>query len=222
MSEFYKQLKKAMELNHISQMELCKKTNIPKSAMSQYISGKFKPKQNRTYLIAKALNVNEAWLMGFDDVPMERIDDRDRIDIDLTSIPNIEPLPKMKKVPLLGTIACGEPILAEENIEDYINMPEDTNGTFALRCKGDSMINARIFDGDIVYIKEEQQVNNGEIAAVLIENEATLKRVYYYPEKNMLILKAENSKYNDFVFTDNELNDIKIIGKAVGFYSRVI
>ena len=128
----------------------------------------------------------------------------------------------MKKVPLLGTIACGEPILAEENIEDYINMPEDTNGTFALRCKGDSMINARIFDGDIVYIKEEQQVNNGEIAAVLIENEATLKRVYYYPEKNMLILKAENSKYNDFVFTDNELNDIKIIGKAVGFYSRVI
>ena len=73
MSEFYKQLKKAMELNHISQMELCKKTNIPKSAMSQYISGKFKPKQNRTYLIAKALNVNEAWLMGFDDVPMANV-----------------------------------------------------------------------------------------------------------------------------------------------------
>lgn len=219
MPEFCKQLKIAMELRHITQIDLCKKTGIPKSAMSQYMSGKFKPKQNRTYLIAKALNVNEAWLMGFDDVPMERVEEPI---IELSRIANIEPLPKMKKVPLLGTIACGEPILADENIEDYINMPEDTNSTFALRCKGDSMINARIFDGDIVYIKEEQQVNNGEIAAVLIENEATLKRVYYYPEKNMLILKPENSKYNDFVYTDGELNSIKILGKAVGFYSKVI
>lgn len=224
-------LKQIMSQRNLKQVDIlnlaapyCKKYDIKlnKNDLSQYVSGKVEPGQHKLYILGLALKVNEAWLMGFDDVPMERIDDRNRIDIDLTSIPNIEPLPKMKKVPLLGTIACGEPILAEENIEDYINMPEDTNGTFALRCKGDSMINARIFDGDIVYIKEEQQVNNGEIAAVLIENEATLKRVYYYPEKNMLILKAENSKYNDFVFTDNELNDIKIIGKAVGFYSRVI
>lgn len=224
-------LKQIMSQRNLKQVDIlnlaapyCKKYDIKlnKNDLSQYVSGKVEPGQHKLYILGLALKVNEAWLMGFDDVPMERIDDRNRIDIDLTSIPNIEPLPKMKKVPLLGTIACGEPILAEENIEDYINMPEYTNGTFALRCKGDSMINARIFDGDIVYIKEEQQVNNGEIAAVLIENEATLKRVYYYPEKNMLILKAENSKYNDFVFTDNELNDIKIIGKAVGFYSRVI
>lgn len=224
-------LKQIMSQRNLKQVDIlnlaapyCKKYDIKlnKNDLSQYVSGKVEPGQHKLYILGLALKVNEAWLMGFDDVPMERIDDRNRIDIDLTSIPNIEPLPKMKKVPLLGTIACGEPILAEENIEDYINMPEDTNGTFALRCKGDSMINARIFDGDIVYIKEEQQVNNGEIAAVLIDNEATLKRVYYYPEKNMLILKAENSKYNDFVFTDNELNDIKIIGKAVGFYSRVI
>ena len=77
MAEFYKQLLKAMKLKCITQTELCKRTQIPKSAMSQYMSGKFKPKQTRTYLIAKALNVSEAWLMGFDDVAMERGTDPD-------------------------------------------------------------------------------------------------------------------------------------------------
>ena len=77
MAEFYKQLLKAMKLKCITQTELCKRTQIPKSAMSQYMSGKFKPKQTRTYLIAKALNVSEAWLMGFDDVAMERVTDPD-------------------------------------------------------------------------------------------------------------------------------------------------
>lgn len=81
MEEFRNQLKKAMNLRNMTQKELCEKTKIPKSAMSQYESGAFKPKQERTYLIAKALNVNEAWLMGFDDVPMERDPDK-----------NLEPL----------------------------------------------------------------------------------------------------------------------------------
>lgn len=212
--EIIKRLKECVEKSNLTYLELEKRTGIAKSSLQRYVSGTTKKiPVDSIQIIAKAIGVSPEYILGWDESNAK---------IDLSSIKNIEPLPKMKKVPLLGTIACGEPILAEENIEDYINMPEDTNGTFALRCKGDSMINARIFDGDIVYIKEEQQVNNGEIAAVLIENEATLKRVYYYPEKNMLILKAENSKYNDFVFTDNELNDIKIIGKAVGFYSRVI
>ena len=101
-------------------------------------------------------------------------------------------------------------------------MPEDTNGTFALRCKGDSMINARINDGDIVYIKEQPTVENGQIAAVLIDGEATLIRVYYYPEKETLILKAENTKYDDFIYTGTELEAVKIIGKAVGFYSFLV
>lgn len=216
MAEFYKQLLKAMELKGITQTELCKRTQIPKSAMSQYMSGKFKPKQTRTYLIAKALNVSEAWLMGFDDVSMERESER----TDFSNIKNIEPMPIMVKVPLLGTIACGEPILAEENIEDYINMPEKTKGTFALRCKGDSMINARIFDGDIVFIREQPDVENGEIAAVLIDNEATLKRVYKY--ENRIELRPENPTYKVLNFEKEELNNIRILGKAVGFFSSVI
>lgn len=217
MAEFYKQLLKAMEIRGINQSELCKRTQIPKSAMSQYMSGKFKPKQTRTYLIAKALNVSEAWLMGFDDVPMER---EPETDTDLFKIKNIEPLPKMKKVPLLGTIACGEPILADENIEDYIPMPVDSKGTFALRCKGDSMINARIFDGDIVYIRKQPDVENGEIAAVLIEDEATLKRVYKY--KNRIELRPENPTYKVMNFENEEIDSIRIIGKAVGFYSKIL
>ena len=132
---------------------------------------------------------------------------------------NIIPLPKNKKVPLLGTIACGEPILAVENIDKYVEMPETVHGTFALKCKGDSMINARIFDGDIVYIREQPDVENGEIAAVLIGDEATLKRVYKTPSK--VVLRPENPMYDDMTYSKEELNQIRILGKAVAFLSAV-
>lgn len=132
---------------------------------------------------------------------------------------NIIPLPKMKKIPLLGTIACGEPILATENIEALINADEDLNADFALRCKGDSMINARIFDGDIVYIREQPDVEDGEIAAVLIGEEATLKRVYKYPSK--VVLRPENPLYDDMICSKEEMNEVRILGKAVAFLSAV-
>lgn len=132
---------------------------------------------------------------------------------------NIIPLPKTKKIPLLGTIACGEPILATENIDKYIEMPESVGGTFALKCKGDSMINAHIFDGDVVYIREQPDVENGEIAAVLIGDEATLKRVYKYPSK--VVLRPENPLYNDITYTEEEMNDVRILGKAVAHLSAV-
>lgn len=132
---------------------------------------------------------------------------------------NIVPLPKMKKIPLLGTIACGEPILATENIEALINADEDLNADFALRCKGDSMINARIFDGDIVYIREQPDVEDGDIAAVLIGEEATLKRVYKYPSK--VVLRPENPLYDDMICSKEEMNEVRILGKAVAFLSAV-
>ena len=132
---------------------------------------------------------------------------------------NIIPLPKMKKIPLLGTIACGEPILATENIEALINADENLNADFALRCKGDSIINARIFDGDIVYIREQPDVEDGEIAAVLIGEEATLKRVYKYPSK--VVLRPENPLYDDMIYSKEEMNEVRILGKAVAFLSAV-
>ena len=143
----------------------------------------------------------------------------DSTDFDISSIPGINPLPKMVKKPRLGTIACGEPILAVENIEDYDDVPDDIKCDFTLICKGDSMINARINDGDIVYIRKQEQVDNGEIAAVLIDNEATLKRVYVY--SNKVVLQPENPKYEPFVYVGEEMNEIRIIGKAVGFTSKL-
>lgn len=134
---------------------------------------------------------------------------------------NIFPLEK-KKIPLLGDIACGEPIYASEDRESYIMAGTDINADFCLRAKGDSMIGARILDGDIVFIRKAPTVNNGEIAAVIIGDEATLKRIYYYPQKGKLILQAENPKYEPLVYIGEELNEIRILGKAVAFQSDVI
>jgi repressor LexA len=216
MATFADRLKEALEIRNISAAELSRKLGINEGTMSQYKAGKYEPKQRRLQEISQILSVSIPWLMGAD-VPMED----NQSSINLLGIKNIIPMPKMKKVPLIGTIACGEPILAQENIEDYVNMPANLDCTFALRCKGDSMINARILDGDIAFIREQPEVENGEIAAVMIDNEATLKRVYYYPEKSMLILKPENTAYQDFIYINEELNNIKILGKAIAFLSSV-
>ena len=157
--------------------------------------------------LATALHTTPGYLMGWTD------------DQEAPLPTNIIPMPVMEKIPLLGAIACGAPILAQEHIEDYVDMPSHIKSDFALTCKGDSMINARIFDGDIVYIHEQPDVENGQIAAVLIGDEATLKKVYKYP--NMLILRPENPAYEEMVFQDSELDKVKIIGLAVSFHSRV-
>ena len=209
MNTFSERFCEALSIRNITAAELSRKLNINEGTISQYKKGLYEPKQRRLQAIAEVLNVSIPWLMGAD-VPMDCRAD------------NIIPIDKVKKIPILGHIACGDPILAEENIEGYILEIKGVKSDFALVCKGDSMINARINDGDIVYIKEQPSVENGQIGAVLIDGEATLKRVYYYPEKETLILKAENTKYDDFIFTGSELENVKIIGKAVGFYSYII
>ena len=157
--------------------------------------------------IASALQTTPAYLMGWTD------GDRDALPA------NVIPMPEMRKIPLVGTIACGEPILAEENIEEYISIPKHIKADFALTCKGDSMINARIFDGDIVYIRQQDTVESGEIAAVLIDNEATLKRVRLFDDH--ISLEPENPMYKPFVYWNEEMNNVRILGKAVAFTSAV-
>lgn len=128
--------------------------------------------------------------------------------------PGFVPLPATEKKPILGRIACGEPILAEENIEGYADVPEGRGVDFCLICAGDSMIDAGIHDGDTVYIHQQPDVENGQIAAVRIGSEATLKRVYKQP--GQLILLAENKKYAPMTYTEGSAEDIQIIGRAVG------
>lgn len=133
---------------------------------------------------------------------------------------NIKPL-ALKKFPMLGEIACGEPIYADEDKETYVMADSDIKADFCLKAKGESMINARIYDGDLVFIKKMPMVENGDIAAVIIEDEATLKRVYYYPDQNKLILNPENSAFDPLVYIGEELNHIHILGKAVFFMSAL-
>lgn len=201
MSDFSIRLCEALEARHITAAELSRRLGINEGTVSQYKSGAYEPKQRRLQAIAEILNVSIPWLMGAD-VPME------------VKINNITPIESIKKLPVLGKIACGEPILAaEENIEGYIISPTGVKADYVLTCEGDSMIDANIFNGDQVFIKSQPMVENGEIAAVLIGNDTTLKKVYM--QDDTLTLISANSNYEPFVYNKEELNSIKILGKAV-------
>ena len=126
---------------------------------------------------------------------------------------------EVQRVPLLGRIACGEPILADESFECYVEVGTRIRCDFCLKAHGDSMVNARIHDGDIVFIRQQDAVDNGEIAAVLIDDEATLKRVFDSADR--VILQAENPKYEPLVYIGEEKNHVRILGKAVAFQSDV-
>lgn len=134
-----------------------------------------------------------------------------------------EPLPQMVRIPLIGEIACGTPILAEQNIEDYVDCPVLCKATFALQCHGDSMINANINDGDVVFIRKQPEVENGQIAAVQIDDgdcyNATLKR--FYRSGDTVTLMAENSSIAPMVFTRDDINRIHIAGRAVYCLSKI-
>lgn len=211
MDEIKNRIRRAMSDQGMTAVELSTKTKIPKSSISQYLSGYAKPKQDRIYLLASALNVSEAWLMGYD-VPIER-DGRANI------IPiGFQPLPEMSSVPLVGQIACGDPILAEENIEESVSLPSVWHANFALICKGDSMA-PTVLDGDLVAIRIQPEVENGEIAAVRIGNEATLKRVYLHAD--YIELRPENPAFESIIRRRGEMNDIQIEGKAVGFCRKL-
>ncbi|WP_302815126.1 LexA family protein [Ruthenibacterium lactatiformans] len=203
MAEFHIRLQDALTRSGLSQSELCERTGIPKSAMSQYLSGAFKPKQDRTYLLAQALNVSAAWLMGYD-VPSES-----------EIPPGFIPVPKMQRVPVVGRIACGTPITADENLEGYTDAPDGRHVDFALICEGESMVDAGISDGDVVFVRKQPTVENGQIAAVRIDGEATLKRVYI--NGNTMVLQPANVNYTPLTYTISELDDVAIEGLVVGW-----
>lgn len=199
MAKFGDKLKAIRLERELTQDALADLLGTSKQVISRYENNQRSPKVDVVSRYAEVLSV-----------PIELLLDN------AASLPdNIIPMPETYKVPMLGEIACGEPILAVENIEDYMDVPNNIKADFCLTCKGDSMIGADILDGDIVYIRQADEVNDGEIAAVVIEDEATLKRVYYDPGKS-ITLASENSKYRPFMYSGEELNHIRIIGRAVG------
>jgi len=203
--------------NKITMEEFANKCGLSKGYISM-LERNENPKTKKTIIPTLETINRVADVIGIDlDTLLKELGRNQKVS--LTDIENVSELPTAHKIPLLGTIACGEPITAVENIDSYIDAPNCVSADFALICKGDSMIDARIFDGDIVYIKEQPEVENGEIAAVLIDDEATLKRVYY--QKNKIILQPENKSYEPLVFVGEEILDVRILGKAVYFLSKV-
>ena len=199
---------------NMTQDELAKLTGYKsRSSIQKIESGERDITQSTIAAFAKALKVTPSVIMGWEE------NNENNTAPDYSNIKGIMPLPEMRKVPLLGAIACGEPIYREE--DEWISLPNDIKADFCLRCQGDSMIDARINDGDIVFIQSCPEVENGQIAAVSIDNEVTLKRVFYYPEKNRLVLYPENKAYEPFVYMNEELNDVRILGRAVMFLSGV-
>lgn len=170
--------------------------------------------QSKIKAIADALETTPAYIMGWDE-PDQKLNEEN-----LKFFDNLFPI-QTKKFPLIGNIACGKPIFADEQFEAYIEAGANIKADFCLRAKGDSMIGARIYDGDIVFIRKQEMVEDGEIAAVLIDDEATLKRVYYDQENNVIQLFAENPQYKTMRFAGEELNHIRILGKAVALQTDI-
>lgn len=187
---FRTELKALRKKNGLTQVELAEAVGMPKSSISMYESGQRKPKYETIEMFADFFNVDIALLL----------DSRK---------------PRPSFVPIVGQIACGKPIYAEENVEEYVPLPKDVIADFALRCKGDSMINARINDGDLVYVRAQNDVEDGQIAVVVIDDSATLKRVY--KREGTVILRAANPLYPDQIYIGSELENIQIEGLAVAF-----
>lgn len=193
----------------LSAEKVAERLGVSPATIYRYENGDIdKVPGDRLAPIANILQTTPADLMGWEDTSN-------------TAPKSIIPLPAKRTFPLVGTIACGAPILAEENITEYVNYPGDIHADFCLRCKGDSMINARIYDGDIVFIRHQEQVENGQIAAVRIGDEATLKRVYYTPGSDRITLRPCNPLYPDMEYEGESLNEIEILGLAVSFLSEI-
>ena len=192
----YENFVKILNSKGLTTYRVSKGTGISAATFSSWKNGSYTPKLDKLKLIAEFLNVDINALVGGTGVD--------------------------GKLPILGAVACGSPIFAEENIEGYATPAYGVKADFCLFAKGDSMVGARIYEGDLVFVKRQPRVDNGEIAVVLVDDSATLKRVYLYPDEKKMVLAPENPKYKPLVYTGEELKEIQILGKAVAFQSEVM
>jgi len=192
--------------NHLTNEDIARMSGVPKPTIDKITSGATKkPSLETIRAIAKALDLT---LDDFSEDAAKSV----------MTLPGVLPVPHMMKKPRLGAIACGDPILAVENVEGYDDVPDDIHCDFTLICKGDSMIGARIHDGDVVYIRQQPDVENNEIAAVIIDEESvTLKRVYR--NGDYFVLLSENPSFAPIIINGD--HTARIIGKAVGFTSII-
>lgn len=210
LTDFGKRLKKARTDKGMTQQELAEAINTSKSMISGYENGKNDPARSVLINLSKQLGVSINYLMGWNE---------EAEDIDISKIPGVIMPIKLKKIPILGTIACGEPLFAEQNYEGYFILDKNLPGAdFCLKAKGDSMIEANIFEKDLVFFKRTNDVDNGTIAAVLIDDEATLKRIN--KSEDMLVLQPCNRSYSPIIIKPEDDKRVLILGEMVGVYSE--
>ncbi len=202
MAKIYENIKNLRKNKGWSQTELAKRAGYTdRTSIAKIENGSVDLPQSRIAKFAEVFGVTESELMGLD-----------KVNENLT-IKNLIPF-EVKEIPILGKIACGEPIFADEERGRY-TLVSGVNADFALEAQGDSMIGDRIYNGDVVFCRNQPTVDNGEIAVVIIKDEATLKHFFYYPDRGLVILKASNPAYEDLIYMDDELADIRILGKAI-------
>lgn len=191
--------------------EVAKAVGVSEATVSRWESGNIANMgRDKINALSKVLNLSPINIMGISD----------NTDLSFTELPtNMIPIKKVHHIPVIGKIACGTPILAVENVTDNIILPDYVDADFALICEGDSMINAKIENGDTVFIHQQPEVENGEIAAVMINNEVTLKKVFL--SNKILKLVPANDNYEPMIYTVEEKNDIRILGKAVAVLKNI-
>ena len=196
-------LKLLRQKSGMTLLDVANAIGVKEATAQRYESGEIKNLKHDTILeLSKLFNCSPSYIMGWEE----------------DSLPESAMLIKKDTLPLVGSIAAGEPIFAEEEVE-YYSPAQDGGADFCLRVHGDSMTGAGIKEGDVVFIRKQETVDDGDIAAVLIEDEATLKRVYVSPDTITLV--AENPKYKPMVFTKKQGKNIRILGKAVSFTTRL-
>lgn len=208
--------------NDISMKEFANRCSLSKGYISM-LENNINPRNNKP--IAPTLPSIQKIANGMrieTDLLLKMLDRNQEISLkDEYSISNIFPIEK-KHFPLLEEIACDEPIHANEDRESYIMAGTDIKADFCVKAKGNSMINARILDGDIVFIRKDEELVDGQIYAITIDNDVLLKRIYYDKENDIIQLVSENPEYKPRIYTREQLNHIHILGKAVAFQSDVI
>ena len=203
---FSKKLQKLLNSRGVSQAELSRILEVSESAVGKWLLKKAMPRMGLIQRLADHFNVEKSYFL-------------EDHSFNVFDIPGVMPI-KTKKIPLLGNIAAGQPIEAIESFDSYVQCGAEITANFCLKVSGDSMINARIYDGDIVFIQNQPTVENGEIAAVFVDGNTTLKRVF--KQNDSIVLQSENSKYAPQIYTKDNCSEIRILGKAIAFQGDVI
>lgn len=195
------------ELN-LTLAEVAKACGVSEATVSRWESGDIGDmKRSRIAALSKVLKVSPSVIVGTSE------EDNNP----LPTIKGIIPIPESRQVPMLGAIACGEPIYMDEERGEYYPLDTKIHADFCLRAEGDSMTGARICDGDIVFIQSAPEVENGVVAAVAVDDEATLK--YFFQYGDTVVLRPANPKYDEMTYSREDLNRIRVLGRAVAFQS---